>query len=188
MLPTDIRFFNLTLAPLGKPNQPEGVFHATSSAVGKLYIYRFCTNDFVEPMKRNYCTHFYRPMDMDLFEKCLNIFVGTHDFRAFGNKIEHTEKSFESKQNVEFSTIRTVNSINLIGEGGGHYRIEFRIESAIYRMIRNIVGTSLHVATGDMEFDHLQYLLSVAPYRIDNKAKSAAPHGLTLDHVYYDHY
>jgi len=57
---------------------------------------------------------------------------------------EHTAKDFDGKS-IEFSTTKTVRSIEMIDEGSGYFRIEFVLESALYRMVRNIVGTCLFV-------------------------------------------
>lgn len=190
MLPGDVRIFNLTAAPPGnKVQQLAGEpFHAIKSAVGKLYVYRFTTNPFVDPILRNYCTHVYLPVNLDLFQECLSIFQGTHDFRAFGNRVEQSEKDFEDKLYVDYNTVRTINAVHFVDEGRGYYRIEFDIQSAIYKMIRNIVGTSLHVAAGNMPFHALQALLLTSPPRNENIAMPAPPQGLTLEHVYYDHF
>ena len=59
---------------------------------------------------------------------------------------------------------------------------------SMIRMIRNIVGTSLMVASGEMHIDTLRKLLRDAPFRIENKAMSAPACGLVLEHVYYDHF
>jgi tRNA pseudouridine38-40 synthase len=89
--------------------------------------------------------------------------------------------------------VRTVHSVTLTQEdpllqGAGYYRVDFRIDSAIYRMIRNLVGAGLCVASGDMGIDAMRQLLADAPFRVENKAMSAPACGLTLEHVFYDHY
>jgi tRNA pseudouridine38-40 synthase len=190
MLPDDVRLFNLTIAPPGNPAQQlmGEPFHAIKSATAKLYIYRFTTNPFVEPMLRNYVAHVYLPTDLRTFEECLALFVGTHDFKAFGNRVEQSLKAFDEKLYVDYTTIRTINSIRLVEEGRGLYRVEFHIKSAIYKMIRNIVGTSLHVAAGHMSISALRRLLEDAPPRTSNVALPAPPQGLTLEHVYYNHF
>ena len=96
-------------------------------------------------------------------------------------------KDFDEKH-IEYSTFRTIHSIELIDEGFGYYRVEFQIKSAIYKMIRNIMGTSFMVAAGDMPASVLSELLERAPPRIHNEALPAQPQGLTLEHVYYDHF
>jgi tRNA pseudouridine38-40 synthase len=188
LLPNDVRLYNITRV------DPKIDFHATGSAAGKLYVYRFCTNDIVDPLRRRYYAHFYMDFDMQLFENCLQEFVGTHDFRAYANRIEHTKKRHRGTGNGSGSkdkdrsidTIRTVKSIKLIDEGFGYYRVEILLKSALYRMVRNIVGTSLDVAMGNNPKTRLLQLLNDAPSRYDNKAKSASPEGLSLEQVYYD--
>jgi len=190
MLPDDVRIFNLTIAPNSSSSSSssscgKNLWHSTKDATGKLYVYKFCTNSFVDPLKRRYCAHVYRKFDPNVFLKCLSAFVGTHDFAAFANRVEHTANELEERGS-QFTSIRTINSINLIDEGEGYWRVEIHLESALYRMCRNIIGTSLFVASGDMAFETLQALLQNGGSRNDNKAKSAPPEGLCLEHVYYE--
>ena len=56
-------------------------------------------------------------------------------------------------------------------EGDDYYRVDVNLGSALYRMVRNIIGSSLHVATGQMSIERLTYLLEEAPTRQENKAK-----------------
>jgi tRNA U38,U39,U40 pseudouridine synthase TruA len=194
----------------------------------------------MDPSRRLYCAHVFYPIDLTLFEACLSEFVGTHDFKAFGNRIERSLCEFEEKE-VEFSTVRTIHSIKLLKDdcsgcpsdtgsasagsdidsardSNGYYKVEFILESAIYRMVRNIVGSCLHVAAGSaalgyslgpsekkrvgagvgvgedsfggrgLRREDLVMLLKEAPFRAKNPAMSAPPHGLNLEHVFYDHY
>jgi tRNA U38,U39,U40 pseudouridine synthase TruA len=85
--------------------------------------------------------------------------------------------------------LEQVNSISLVDEGGGYYRVDVHVESALYRMIRNIVGSSFDVACGQMSLQTLKRLLEDASAsRQDNKAQSAPPEGLALEMVFYDNY
>lgn len=188
-LPSDVRTYNVSLAPMGsaRENSLDKEFHATASTVGKLYSYRLCGNSFVDPMRRRYTAHQYRKFDVDLFKDSLQRFVGTHNYVSFANKVERTRTDY-AMHDMFLNTTRTVDSINFIDEGDGYYRIDIRVQSALYRMIRNIVGTSLHVAEGKMSPAELVRLLKEAPGRQANKAESASPEGLVLEHVYYDNY
>jgi tRNA pseudouridine38-40 synthase len=185
MLPDDIKIYNVTYAPI-MPKEP--YFHAIASAVGKHYSYTFSTNAFVEPHRRKYCTHVWRPMDMELFARCLDCFVGVHDFNAFANRIEHNTRDFSPARLAKFSTRRKIFSISLSETEPGYHRVDLHLESALYRMVRNVVGTSLLVAEGKMPFTTLQDLLIRHPSRAENKAKSAPPEGLCLERVYFAHF
>lgn len=193
MLPDDVRLFNISSVPRGKANQERigEPWHATKSATGKLYVYRFCTNEFVDPMRRRYCAHMYQPTDMALFAQCLSLFPGTHNFQAFANRVERLAKEQEGK-GKELDTTRTVHSVAVVPDPAapGYFSVEVRLESALYKMVRNVVGASLHVAQGGagLDYDLLGSLLHDGRDRDDNKAKPAPPEGLTLEHVYYDHY
>lgn len=192
IFPDDIRIYNITLAPLGNADQVRDgdLWHATKSALRKIYTYRFCTNQFVDPMRRRYCAHVYREFNEELFKKCLPIFIGTHDFAAYTNRVEHSTMEFKEK-GFDFCTTKTINNIEFYNEGNGYYRVEVDVESALYRMIRNIMGASLMVAAEHepaMTLDTLQYLLRESPDRKLNKAGSAPAEGLTLEKVFYDHY
>lgn len=189
LLPHDIKIYNTTIAPPGNPDQVliNEPWHATKSANGKLYSYRFCVNKFVDPMRRNYCAHVYFPINIDRLHDILQHFVGTHDFKAFSNRVQQSIREFETK-NLDYSTVKTINSIQLVDEGGGYYRVDYKIESALYRMIRNIMGTALEVASDRYSEEWLLHLLQNAPSRNDNKSKAAPSQGLCLEHVYYDHF
>ena len=145
MLPDDVRVFNVSAVPPGTKQQvlTNDLWHATKSATAKLYVYRFCTNRYVDPIRKRYCTHVYQPTDMVLLEKCLKVFVGTYDFQGFANKVASLTRIHE-EQNKEFSTIRTVNSVQLVEDGEpGYYRIEFNLKSALYRMVSIIFCSNL---------------------------------------------
>lgn len=196
MLNNDIQVYNASVAPEGKyyHNGNKYLWHARKSATKKLYTYSFCTNEFVDPLKRNYCSHFYRPFDHELFVKCLNLFVGQHDFNAFANRIEHSNNDFKEKYpdyDSEFSTIKTIYSIDYIDEGNGYYKINVLLKGALYRMVRNIVGSALAASLHEkklLTYEKIKDLLIDAPSRNENKALSAPPEGLCLEYVYYDDY
>lgn len=193
LLPDDVKLYNVTFAPYGKVEQEvsDDIFHATKSAEGKLYTYRFCSNKFVDPILRQQYAHMYKPIDFEKLTTSLEMFVGTHDFRSFCNRLEKDTRDnqyYEEKKAL--STTRTVRRIELQKEGigDGFYRIEFEIESALYRMIRNIVGSCMAVATDDMAVETLVMLLKEGLPRTENKAKSADAHGLCLEKVFYRNY
>jgi tRNA pseudouridine38-40 synthase len=187
ILPTDLRICNITkVGPAHEQSSLRHGFHATKSAVSKMYVYRFCTNTLVDPLRRRVCVHEYRNIDISLLERCLALFVGSHDFRAFTNRFEHTnKKDFGDREGVEYNTTRTVLSIELRQEDPGYYAIHIHLQSAVYRMVRNIVSTSLLVAAGGLSLSQLEMLLKEGLSRSHNPAKSAHPQGLTLEHVFY---
>ena len=227
MLPTDIKLYNISFAPLITPIQKidgslshklfapahkkwierdvEGMirsdFHAIASAKGKLYKYRFCTNKYVDPTRCRYVSHFYLPLDMDIFEHALSLFEGTHDFAAFANQVPRSTIACQG-QDMIFNTVKTIYNISLVIEEPGYYCINFELESALYKMVRNIVGACKLAAEGGggnskikVDVPYISKLLqhhadAASPKltRSDNLALSAPAEGLTLEKVYYDTY
>ena len=123
-------------------------------------------------------------------EWALRQFEGTHDFRAFSGAIEQKEKH-EGRQ---VGTVRTVYKVDFINEGHGLYRIDFLLQGALYKMVRNMVGTALDVSRGRLEEDTFLGLLhhNISDEHVDqfvrddNPCKPAPPEGLTLERVYFD--
>jgi tRNA pseudouridine38-40 synthase len=188
VLPDDIRIYNVSIAPGGTPEQilENELWHATKSAIGKVYSYTFCTNKYIDPMFRKYCGHMYFPVDIQLLEKSLKLFVGTHDFSAFSNQVDRKKIEFATK-NMSYSTIKTIYSIDLIplndygsstnlhcnhlssrgpnhitdqNTNSGYYRIDIYLNSALYRMVRNIVWACAYTAGGMMTYEDLESLLN----------------------------
>ena len=113
----------------------------------------------------------------------LKQFEGTHDFRAFAGAIEQNERRIGK----EMDTVRTVYSVDLLHEGNGNYRVDFLLKGALYKMVRNMMGTALDVAKGRMDEQVLVDLLNRSDddVRKNNRSKPAPPEGLCLERVFF---
>lgn len=158
--------------------------------------------------------------DVDRLQTILRLYEGTHDFKAFGGQLEQNEKRAGRK----IDTIRTVYRVELVKEPlkssydfgsdskgtaslspphdqlgfigeEGNYRIDFLLQGALYKQVRNMVGTAIEVWLGRMPQEQLVALLENSPEgvndssklgRKDNPCKPAPPEGLCLECVYYD--
>lgn len=186
LLPHDIRIFNTDMTQQDSDIYTNR-FHAMGSANGKLYTYTLCTNNIVDPLRARYCAHFYRKFDLSLFKQSLQQFAGTHDFVSFANKVEKTREHY-ADCGITLNTTRTIHNITMDDLGDGYYRVNIHVQSALNRMLRNVVGASLHVAEGKMDLAYLQALLEHGAGRDSNPAAPAPPEGLVLEQVYYDDY
>jgi len=169
--------------------------------------------------------------DIDGLRDILRMYEGTHDFKAFGGQLEQNEK----RAGRSIDTVRTVYRVELVKEPSeenyafgddhnvvhagqlqqsqqlgfigeeGNYRIDFLLQGALYKMVRNMVGTAMEVWLGRMEREQLAELLGHSNSntkegeegegvvandnkfcRKDNPCKPAPPEGSTLECVYYD--
>ena len=133
-------------------------------------------------------------MDIDKMKAITSIFEGAHDYQNFANRLLHKRRM--SKKGEEFTTVRRVQSVKLIDEGAeeeggevGHYRLEVRLDGALQRMVRNMMGALWGVAKGDLAEAELRRALEGPFYEPGTSPIRAAPaHGLTLEWVYYDDY
>ena len=149
------------------------------------------------------------PHDIERLRSILKLYEGTHDFGAFGGQLEQNAK--KRNGNKPINTIRTVYRVELVREPNygfgrheqvdqnctfigeeGNFRIDFLLKGALYKMVRNMVGTAIEVWLGRMSEQKLIDLLKIEEDeterfgRKDNPCKPAPPEGLTLECVYYD--
>jgi tRNA pseudouridine38-40 synthase len=145
MLRHDLQVYNLQIAPLVNKTVKGVVghypWHATYDAIGKLYIYRISAASVMDPLERHnrFDLSWKQSTDLGLLQRMLKQFEGTHDFRAFAAGIDVKERFADGL----LDTRRTVYNIEMVDEGAGMFRIEVRIKGALYKMIRNMVGTAL---------------------------------------------
>jgi tRNA pseudouridine38-40 synthase len=218
MLPTDMRVWNVQAAPepcLEIPVRkkksikiddgdgdgdndgdeevavaPSGIYawNVMQKATGKLYSYRICLGCSMHPIHRHSRWQIDRPQDIDatMLERVLKQYEGAHDFVCFAGALEQNAR----KTGRVIGTVRTVHSIDLVDEGGGEglYRIDIRLDGALYKMVRNLVGTALDVCRGKpTEAQFQEFLQPVdGAGRKNNPCKPAPPQGLTLERVYYE--
>lgn len=170
-------------------------WNAIHDTTHKLYSYRICLSvmDPIYRYQRWQVQGDSDPVDVALLNKTLAYFEGTHDFRAFAGAVEQAEK----KANRKVNSIRTIFGCKLVDESEdygreGYYRIDIQLSGALYKMVRNMVGTAIDVSRGRVSEDTFLRLLHGGGgdqgqlNRKDNRSKPAPPEGLTLEWVYYD--
>ncbi len=164
MLPHDIRVLELELVL--------DTFHAQYSAGGKEYHYHLWLGPIVTPFVRLYRHQVTFPLDLELLRRAAQEFVGTHDFATFANLGSSVK-----------TTVRNIKRIDVVEQEGG-VRLEFEGNGFLYKMVRNIVGTLIEVASGKREWHEIRALLAAKDRRAGGIAAPAR--GLCLMHVKYE--
>eukprot|EP00634_Sargassococcus_sp_CCMP2135_P002907 CAMPEP_0198665572 /NCGR_PEP_ID=MMETSP1467-20131203/61009_1 /TAXON_ID=1462469 /ORGANISM="unid. sp., Strain CCMP2135" /LENGTH=340 /DNA_ID=CAMNT_0044402171 /DNA_START=40 /DNA_END=1062 /DNA_ORIENTATION=- len=194
MLSDDVRVLKLERAPEPESWQRERDFpwHAIANAVGKRYIYKLsASREPMDPVQRLYRAQVaHHSIDVDAFREALALFVGTHDFRTFTNNARDNDRGAFSGNKT---SVRTIHSIDFVDEGHGDATLTFELDGALYKMLRNIIGTSLAAAgvahrrraNEPITLDTIPYFLQGELPRHHNPADAAPAHGLHLDTVYY---
>lgn len=171
-LPNSIRILNVEEAP------PD--FHARFSAVGKVYEYRIWRAGVLSPFEDGRAWHLYGHLDMNLLREGTTFLRGTHNFaRLSANRGDITEE--ERRGNGEGLT-RTISRIDF-HEEGDILRLEFEGDGFLYKMVRMMVGSLIHVARGREPLSWLRGLAENPDGRKTNQ--TAPPDGLYLVRVLY---
>lgn len=114
------------------------LFHATRSAISKLYRYRIhnTTGRPVEHFTQRYTYHFWHPLDVERMRAAGMHFIGEQDFAAMA-----------AKGGCHETTIRKVLRCD-IERQGDEIRIDVVGTGFLYKQVRTMVGTLVNVGRG----------------------------------------
>jgi tRNA pseudouridine38-40 synthase len=147
-------------------------FHAQYGALSKEYHYHLWLEKVIDPFQRLDRHHFHDTrFQLSLLKEGLELFIGTHDFTTFANV-----------GGAVNNHIRTIKRITLQHQEGG-IRLEFEGNGFLYKMVRNIVGTLLEVATSKKPVAAISTLFAQKDRRFAGPAAPAR--GLFLMAVNY---
>lgn len=165
-LPKDITLIHLCEAPLS--------FHATHSALSKLYRYRIynAPGRPVEHQLAGVTYHFWHPLDTAAMSAAAERFCGTHDFTAMA-----------SSGNDRIHNVRTVIRCEVY-RAGLEVRVDIEGTGFLYNQVRNMVGTLVEVGRGRWP---PQRVTEILESRTRAEAGPTLPaRGLSLQWVRYD--
>lgn len=137
LLPKSIRILYVEWA--------EGEFHARYDAKAKVYRYRIWRRRVMSPFEVGRAWHVYGPLDDEAMEACSKLVVGTHNFSRLSANRGHMSEE-ERRENADDLT-RTLARADLhVGEET--IEIEIEGDGFLYKMVRLIVGSMVHVGRG----------------------------------------
>ncbi len=166
LLPLDIRILQI--------EQVDLAFHARYSATAKTYHYHLHLERTIDPFKRLYAYRPPHPLDLELLRQGAQLFVGKHDFTSFANEPE--------RGSVSRGGVRTLYRLDIVPESGG-VRLEFEGDGFLYKMVRNIVGTLIDLASGKIPLEEINTIFQAKDRR--RAGVAAPPQGLFLVEVKY---
>lgn len=155
-------------------------FHARKSATAKRYWYTLSLAKYADPFTAPFAWTPPQGVELERLRSLCKRFEGEHDFAGFQS----------GGAGEKESTVRTIYSV-LVAPGGvmtpcdakDLWHIEFHGTGFLYKMVRNITGTMIDVARGNLPESRIDELLaSGAPYH----GHTAPAHGLTLVEVSYE--
>jgi len=152
LLPKDISIYEIS--------KVSDDFHARYSAKSKRYSY-YLRFEGKNPFAFDLETLYPSQIDTNLLIESIKLFEGCHNFQDFTSKEEDEENFIRTIYSVKAHFIPGTNQFIITFEGNGFMRY----------MIRDMVGTSLAVASGKEKKDYISYHLSekgkreIVPYK-----------------------
>ncbi len=163
-LPPQIRITQVQLKPAS--------FHARFDARAKTYEYLVWNGKVLPPFLLGQALHYTWPLDLPRTREALDLFKGNHDFASFTSNPGY-ERANTVREIFDFKVQKKAELL----------RFHVTSNGFLYRMVRNLIGSTLHVGDGRLS---LQKLKSILESCDRSQAPASVPgHGLYLKKVHY---
>jgi len=152
-------------------------FHPRFDATARLYRYRLFCQSLRDPMRERFDWRVWPAINADVLAKTAKLFLGTHDFSAFG-----------SPTTPKGTTVRTVMKAEWQQVSDDGWQFEVQADAFLYRMVRRLVFVQVAVAEGKVSVEAVAKSLAKplpAGTRSGLPSGLAPAHGLTLVEVKY---
>lgn len=145
-------------------------FHARYNVKEKEYQYIINTGEY-NPLQRKYIFQYNYQLNTNSMKEAIQVFKGTHDFRAFVT--DNKEKE---------NCIRTITDVN-IKEENNLITITFKGDGFLRYQVRNMVGILIRVGENKLSPKDVERILESKDRT--KSGKTAPPQGLYLIDVKY---
>lgn len=123
-------------------------FHPRFDAVSRMYRYRLFCEPIRDPLRERYAWRVWPSLDGNALTQGAGIFLGTHDFAAFG-----------SPTTPKGTTVRTVTKTEWRKMPDGEWQFEVQADAFLYRMVRRLVFVQVSLAQGKVSIKEVQHAL-----------------------------
>lgn len=146
-------------------------FHARFSARGRSYRYVLFNHPVRPALLHGRAGWCHNPLNLELMQRAASLLVGSHDFSAF--------RAAECQAKSPIKQLKQLD----ISRGGYLIHFDLHADAFLHHMVRNLVGSLVHVGKGRQTPD---WLAQVLESRDRSKAAATfAPDGLYLNGVEY---
>jgi tRNA pseudouridine38-40 synthase len=151
-------------------------FHPRFDATSRRYLYRLFYQPVRDPLRERCAWRVWPDVDGEALKTAASLFVGQHDFAAYG-----------TPPRAGSSTVRTVmNAFWQTRDDEWHFEVQ--ADAFLYRMVRRLVFVQVAVAQGKVSVEAVARSLAGqagSAERSELPAGLAPGHGLTLVEVTY---
>jgi tRNA pseudouridine38-40 synthase len=152
-------------------------FHPRFDATSRCYRYRLFCQPLRQPTRERFAWRVWPEFNPDLLVDAAKLFIGTHDFAAFG-----------SPTTPKGTTVRTVMKAGWMQVERDEWQFEVQADAFLYRMVRRLVFVQVAIAQGKISAEAVTRSLAdpvPAGKRSEVHPGLAPAHGLTLVEVTY---
>jgi tRNA pseudouridine38-40 synthase len=153
-------------------------FHPRFDATSRRYRYKLFCQPLRDPIRGRFAWRVWPPISGEALLEAAKLFLGTHDFSAFGSPTTPKGRTVRTVTNAKWSQIK---------EAEWHFDVQ--ADAFLYRMVRRLVFVQVAVAQGKVSAETISASLAnpaSAGMRTTKLPAGLAPaHGLTLVEVTY---
>jgi len=146
-------------------------FHPRFDALSRTYIYRVICDPIRNPLMERFAWRVNAALDENALKRSAEIFLGAHDFAAFG-----------SPTSERGTTARKVTNSEWGKKPNGAWQYKVRADAFLYRMVRRLVYVQIAASQGRCSVKEIQLALKG---RGKLPAGLAPARGLTLTKIEY---
>ena len=149
-------------------------FHPRFDATSRRYRYRLFCQPWRDPIRERFAWRVWPPVSGEVLTETAKLFLGTHDFSAFGSPTTPRGGTVRTVMKAEWKPAR---------DAEDEWHFEVQADAFLYRMVRRLVFVQVAVAQGKISAELIvRFLAEHAP--AENLPAGLAPaHGLTLVEV-----
>ena len=155
-------------------------FHPRFDALSRCYRYKLFCQPLRHPIRERFAWRVWPTINSQVLTETAKLFIGTHDFSAFGSPTTPTGGTVRTVMNAGWSQSR---------DAEVEWHFEVQADAFLYRMVRRLVFVQAAVAQGKVSAEAIAYSFverAATEKRIERLPAGLAPaHGLTLVEVAY---
>ena len=149
-------------------------FHPRFDASARRYRYRLFCQPLRHPLRERFAWRVWPSISGEVLSETAQLFLGTHDFSAFG-----------SPTTPKGGTVRTVMKAEWSQAEEDEWHFDVQADAFLYRMVRRLVFAQVAAAQGKVSAETISRSLAKQESAEKIPAGLAPAHGLTLVEVTY---
>jgi tRNA pseudouridine38-40 synthase len=151
-------------------------FHPRFDSLSRRYRYKLFCKPLRHPIRERFAWRVWPSISSDVLSKTAKLFLGTHDFSAFGSPTTPRGGTVRTVMKAEWSQSREAND---------EWHFDVQADAFLYRMVRRLVFVQVAAAQGRMSAEAIPASLGTQISAQNLPAGLAPAHGLTLVEVTY---